>query len=153
VAREERWSKSHMVLIALTVFRQGKQMLNPFLLLLILVGSLLTLEGTGLTIPVAPNDSIVTGLVLEYAILNSKLEGIEPEQVLHALRIEVLSSEDVPGMPNFTKRAIGEIIRVYSKEWLSPYLFGKTIKANVQLVGDERGSRYWIRNIEVMESD
>lgn len=146
------------MLSALTTARWIKWMLNPFLLLwLILVASLLTLGGTGLTlivtVPVAPNDSIVTGKVLEYAILNSKLEDIEPEQVLHALRIEVLSSEDVPGMPNFTKRAIGEIIRVYSKEWLSPYLFGKTIKANVQLVGDERGGKYWIRNIAVIESE
>jgi hypothetical protein len=123
---------------------------------MVLVGSLLgflLLVNIGLGVPVAPNDSIVTGVVLEYAILNSKLESIEPEQVLHTLRIEVLSSEDVPGMANFTRRVVGEVIKVYSKEWLSPYLFGKMIKANVQFVGDEWGGRYWIRNISIEKDD
>lgn len=122
-----------------------------FLMCAVISSTLLISNNVGSTegVPVAPNDSMVTGVVLEYAILNSRLVDIEPEQVLHALQIEVLTSEDVPGMANFTKDKVGEIIRVYSTGWLSPYLFGKTIRANVQFRGDERGGKYWIRNVSL----
>lgn len=34
---------------------------------------------------------------------------------------------------------------------LSPILFGKTIKANLSFLGDERGGKYWIRNIRMLQ--
>lgn len=99
--------------------------------------------------PVPPNDSVVMANVLGYAILSSQVESIQPEQVLHALWLELLRSEDVPGLPNFTRRYVGTIIKVLSKESLSPYLFEKTIQAHVEFVGDERGGKFWIRDISV----
>lgn len=99
-------------------------------------------------VPVAPNDSVVTAKVLEYSILNSILERIEPEQVLYSLRILVISSQSVNGKINFTQSKVDEVIKVYSKEMLSPILFDNIIKANVSLLGDERNGRYWIRDVK-----
>jgi len=101
------------------------------------------------SVPVAPNDSIVTAKVLEYSILNSTLEGIKPEQVLYSLRILVISSQSVNEKANFTQLKINQIIKVYSKEMLSPILFDEIIEANVSFFGDEKGGKYWIRNIKL----
>lgn len=95
-------------------------------------------------VPVAPNDSLVTAKVLDSAI--ETVSG----QTLYTLIIEVSSSEDVAGMPNFTKDKVGQSIKVYSKLEFPADLVGKTITANVSLVGDERGGKYWIANIEVI---
>lgn len=103
-----------------------------------------TLQGT----PVVPNASLVTAEVLKYSILNSKLLNIDPEQTLYSLTLEVLASKQVDQTtPNLVK--VGDIIETFSKEELSPTLFGQTIKAIVRLAGDEWGQRYWIREISV----
>lgn len=114
---------------------------------LLLLGGL----GAGAGVPAPPNDSLVTGVVLGYAILNSRVLDIQPEQVLHALWLEVQQAQDVPGLPNFVQRHIGEILQVLTKEPLSPYLFGRTVQGHVQLVGDERGRRFWINDVQVLE--
>lgn len=103
--------------------------------------------------PVEPNNSLVTAKVFKYSIVNSRLEGIEPEQTLYTLVTEVQASENVDGTPNFTAREVGNLIKVYSKEELLPSLFGKTIEADVQLIGDEQVKRYWISNIRVIEPE
>jgi len=102
-------------------------------------------------VPVVPNGSIIRAKVLEYSVLNSTLEGIKPEQVLYFLRILVISSQSVNGKPNFTQSKIGQVIKVYSKEALSPILFGKIIEANVSFSGDERGGKYWVRSVKMIE--
>jgi hypothetical protein len=101
--------------------------------------------------PVAPNDSIITARVLEYSILNSTLEGIKPEQILYSLRVLVISSQSVDGKANFTQPEVNQVIKVYSKEMLSPVLFGKIIEANVSFSGDEKGGKYWITSIKMIE--
>lgn len=99
----------------------------------------------------APNDSIITARVLEYTILNSTLEGIKPEQILYSLRVLVISCQSVKGKANFTQPKVNQVIKVYSKEMLSPVLFGKTIELNLSFSGDERGGKYWIRNIRMIQ--
>ncbi len=101
--------------------------------------------------PAAPNDSIITARVLEYTILNSTLEGIKPEQILYSLRVLVISSQSINGKANFARPKLNHIIKVYSKEMLSPVLFGKTIEANLSFSGDEKGGKYWIRNIRMLQ--
>jgi len=120
--------------------------------ILFLLFSQMASSGQIQNVPAAPNDSIITGKVLEYSILNSTLEGMKPEQILYSLRILVMSSQSINGKVNFTQSKIGQVIKVYSKEMLSAILFGKTIKANVSFSGDERGGKYWIRNIN-LQSD
>jgi hypothetical protein len=43
------------------------------------------------------------------------------------------------------------MISFLTKEKLSPELFGKKIQAKARYSGDERGGRYWIRNVEIAE--
>lgn len=99
----------------------------------------------------ALNDSIITARVLEYTILNSTLEGIKPEQILYSLRVLVISCQNVKGKANFTQSKVNQVIKVYSKEMLSPVLFGKTIELNLSFSADERGGKYWIRNIRMVQ--
>ena len=101
--------------------------------------------------PAAPNDSIITARVLEYSVLNSTLEEIKPEQILYSLRLLVISCQSVKGKANFTQLKVNQVIKVYSKEMLSPVLFGKFIQANLFFSGDERGGKYWIRNIRMIQ--
>lgn len=134
------------------LFPQGKYRLFYGCCLTILIGiHFLIFSGTRGTVPVAPNDSLVTGLVLGYAILNSKVEDIQPEQVLHVLWLEIQQAQDVNEMPNFAKRHLGEVLQVFTKDPLSPYLFGKTVRGHVQLVGDERGGHFWISDVQILE--
>ncbi len=101
--------------------------------------------------PEAPNDSIITARVLEYTILNSSLEGIKPEQILYSLRVLLISCQSVKKKANFSQLKIDQVIKVYSKKMLSPVLFGKTIELNLSFSEDERGGKYWIRNIRMIQ--
>lgn len=100
--------------------------------------------GEGQCVPVIPNESIVTGTVLGYSVVSSTLIDITPPQTLYALDIQITKSEDVPGMANYLKNKIGQVIKAYSKEKLSEELFGKTIIARVSYSGDEHGGKYWL---------
>lgn len=95
--------------------------------------------------PVAPNESLVTGRVLDLSAVSAEEEGIQPEQTLYKLRLEILASEEVGGLPSLVRA--GDTITVYSKEALSRSLVGETIRGQVELAGDEWGRRYWIRDI------
>ena len=101
--------------------------------------------------PVAPNDSIITARVLEYSILSSTLAEIKPEQILYSLRVLLISCQSVKGKANFAQLKVNQVIKVYSKEMLSPVLFDKTIQANLSFSGDETSGKYWIRNIRMMQ--
>ncbi|MCI2429053.1 hypothetical protein LM604_00145 [Candidatus Acetothermia bacterium] len=101
--------------------------------------------------PIVPNASLVTAHVLKYSIWNGRLLSAQPESTLYSLVLEVLTSEPVStDLPNLIKA--GEIIEAFANEVLSPELFGKRIKAVVRLMGDERGQRFWIRDISIVES-
>jgi hypothetical protein len=94
---------------------------------------------------------LVTAHVLKYSIWNGRLLSAQPESTLYSLVLEVLTSEPVStDLPNLIKA--GEIIEAFANEVLSPELFGKRIKAVVRLMGDERGQRFWIRDISIVES-
>lgn len=129
--------------------------------ILLLLGAVSCSFNLGQGVPVVPNDSLVKAHVMKYSIVNSLLEGMEPEQTLYSLIIKVLTLADVEGEVNYLRRyledneiKIGNVedaIRVLSHEELSPSLFGKTIEANVRYVGDEWGGAFLIRNIKVVE--
>ncbi len=104
-------------------------------------------------VSVIPNESLITSTVLEYSIVNSKLEKIEPEQTLYRLFVEVTESKAVEDKVNIAKKDVGKTIKLFSKEKLSPCLFGKEIEVSVAYRGDERGGRYWIRRIELPKSN
>jgi len=99
----------------------------------------------------APNMSIVTGRVLGYCITSSMLLKVKPAVTMYGLKLLIESSEGVGGKGSFTKNRIGEVIQVYTRESLDKTLFGKNIKGRVTYAGDERGGRFSIEDIEILE--
>lgn len=102
-------------------------------------------------VTVIPNCAMITGIVLEYGIISSRLLGIQPDQRFYKLTIHLESSEDIIGMPNLLRGKEGEDITFYTKERLSLDIFGKKVRAEVTYRGDERGGQWWMRSIKIVE--
>jgi hypothetical protein len=100
---------------------------------------------------VIPNSALITGMILEYAIVSSRLLGIQPDQTLYKLTIHLDSSENVSGMSNLLRGKEGEDITFYTKEKVSSDIYGKKVRAEVSYRGDERGGRWWVRSIKILE--
>jgi len=100
---------------------------------------------------VIPNGALITGVTLEYGIVSSRLLGIQPDQTIYKVTIHLESSEDIDGMPNLLRGKEREDITFYTKERLSPDIFGKKVRAEVSYRGDERGGRWWVRSIKIIE--
>lgn len=111
------------------------------------------LKGTVVSVPAAPNESIIRGIVSEYAIVSSHLFGIEPEQALYRVTVNVVSSESIGASPDFLAGRHGHDIQFYSREKIPPELFGKKIKAKARYKGDEKRGMFWISNIQVIEQE
>ncbi|MEE8380308.1 MAG: hypothetical protein V3R78_00330 [Thermodesulfobacteriota bacterium] len=100
------------------------------------------------SVPVIPNESIVTGKVLAYSVLSSSILDIQPVMTVYRLQILVGRSEEVKGMRNFTKDKVNKLLSVYSKKELSAELFSKVISVRVTYRGDEKGGKFWIRDMK-----
>jgi hypothetical protein len=101
-------------------------------------------------VPVIPNEGIIEGRVLEYCITLSSIVDIKPDQTFYILKISVTASEDIEGKVNLTKEKVGKKIETFSKEKPAENLFNQRIRANVVYQGDERGGKYWIKNINIL---
>lgn len=108
------------------------------------------IEGKNASVPAIHNESTIEGIVSEYAIISSRLIGIKPEQILYRLTINIESSENISDKPNLLGNKKGQDIQFYSREKLSPELFGKVIRAKVEFTGDEKGGLFWIKNINIL---
>jgi hypothetical protein len=94
-------------------------------------------------VPVAPNASLITGKVVSYSIVNSKVEQVEPVTTLYSLLIEVEISESVSGLANFVKA--GDVVKAFATHELSPCLFSRRVKAEVQMRGgDFSRTSFWL---------
>lgn len=102
-------------------------------------------------VPVVPNEAVIIGTVKAFCMASSGLEGISPEQVIYKLVISVEETKDVKGYPNLLKSKKGLVLTFFTKERLSVEVFGKRIKGRVKYMGDERGGRFWINNIEILK--
>lgn len=91
------------------------------------------------SVMVVENNSLVTGRV-------ERLNVKEPPP--YSLKLKIISSEDIDGLANFTKQRVGQTIEVFSNQKPSPSLPKKTIQGRVSYSGDERGGRFWIREIK-----
>ena len=109
--------------------------------------------GTGVadSVSVIPNKAVIKGTVAEYCLISSGSIGIKPEMPLNKLTITVEEVEDENGHPNFLSGKKGQNIIFYSKEKLPQELYGQKIKAVVEYVGDERGGKFWIKDIKVIK--
>ena len=102
------------------------------------------------SVPVIPNESIIEGTVLEYAILLSQLIYVEPEMTLYRLTIYIEASENIDNKRNLIKEKEKQMLQFYSKIKLSPELFNKRVRAIVKYSGDERGGKFWIKDIYII---
>jgi hypothetical protein len=125
--------------------------INRLIVLLVTLLILFLTEENGISVPVIPNESVVNGTVSEYSIVSSQRVGIKPEQIIYRLTVTVDFTQSVNGMPNLLDKKIGQDIQFYSREKLSPELFGEKVKALVIYRGDEKGGLFWIRNIEIIK--
>ncbi len=95
--------------------------------------------------PVLPNATLITAKVLKHSIWNTILLHSAQPDVLYSLVLEIRVSEGVGDMANLV--SVGDRVEAFSKEALSPDLFGKTVRATIRLRGDEWGQRFWIQKI------
>ncbi len=114
---------------------------------IIILGLTLLILSSGITgfaerSPACSNEAIVIARVVQYTI-----EG--EDDILYSLGLRVINSISVKGLPDFTRDKAGKTIVAYSRQPLSPQLFGKQIEVRVRYRGDETRGRFWI--IEVKE--
>jgi hypothetical protein len=103
---------------------------------------LLSLQGA-VAVPVPNNAAEIVGIVVEYAIMESSLVGIEPNQTLFSIRVRVEESCSIAGAPNLAQETVGQVVQVLSLAELSPCLFGREVRLQVRVAGDEWTRRYW----------
>ncbi len=122
-----------------------------FILFVVLV-TLQIIISSCASVPVAPNEAVVEGEVSEYSIVSSRLVGIKPEQTLYRIKIRLFKTKGTGFAYNRLKDKIGRDIPFYSKRPLSPELFGRMVRVRVSYRGDERGGKFWIKNITLNNS-
>jgi hypothetical protein len=120
------------------------------IILALVVNTVFSYSQTLQAVPVIPNEGIIEGRVLEYCITLSSIVDIKPDQTFYILKISVTASEDIEGKVNLTKEKVGKKIETFSKEKPAENLFNQRIRANVVYQGDERGGKYWIKNINIL---
>lgn len=101
-------------------------------------------------VPAAPNEFVIEGTVQEYSIVSSNLLNIMPEQTLYRLTILIESYIKVETEADFLSDKKGKTVQFYSKEKISPEIFGKWVWVKVRYAGDERGGLYWIKEISMI---
>jgi len=102
-------------------------------------------------VPVAPNESVVKGTVVEYGSTSPASRSGKQAAGLYKLVLKVESTEDIPDMLNFLADKKGQKIEFWSKERFDAVFVGKKIKAVVEYRGDERGGGFWIKKIEILK--
>ena len=102
-------------------------------------------------VPVIPNVALIKGIVLECEAMSSNQLGMQPEQTIYRLTVQIESSEDVGKMHNLLKEKQGKNIAFYTKKPLPSDIQKKRIKARVSFKGDERSGRWWLHEIEILD--
>lgn len=98
--------------------------------------------------PLIPNASRIRARVVKYSIWDAALVSSQSQQALYSLVFDVCASEKVGDEPSLVK--VGDRIEAFSHDPLSADLFGKTIQSVVRARGDERGQRYWLRDVRLV---
>lgn len=101
------------------------------------------------SVPVAPNESMVEGVVSEYAVLSSRIVDVKPAMTLYRITVKVGSTGKIGRGPDFLRDKIGQDVQFYSKEKMPADVFEKKVKIKVTFRGDERGGMFWIREIQI----
>lgn len=83
-----------------------------------------------------PNDSLVKAKVVKITKTDEKNFPIVSD-------MEIMNSEDVHDMPNFTKDKIGQTIKVCFRQEDAPKLTDSIDNVHVEFSGDEHGGRFF----------
>jgi hypothetical protein len=83
-----------------------------------------------------PNDSLVKAKVIKITKTDEKNFPIISD-------MEIMNSDDVNDMPNFTKDKIGQKIKVCFRQEDEPKLTDTVNDVHVEFSGDERGGRFF----------
>ena len=102
-------------------------------------------------VPVAPNTAILEGTVKEYCAGSSDLWDIRPVQIIYKVTVVVEGIGKSGDSPSFLRGKENQMLSFFTKENISPELLNKRIKAEVEFRGDEKGGRFWIRNIQILQ--
>jgi hypothetical protein len=94
--------------------------------------------------PVAPNETLLGGELLEVTAFDSFSEGIAPAQVLFRLKLRLTSVERVPAKASFVTAVPGDVVEIVAKQEVSRQLVGNVVRARVTFRGDDRGGRLWL---------
>jgi hypothetical protein len=104
------------------------------------------------SMPALPSEGIIEGLVIESQAAPAGSARIEPGRILSRilLKVEKVSAEN--GGSEFIRRRlhVGDRVAVYMKD-APEGLAGKRIEAAIVYGGDERGGRFWIRKLVVLD--
>lgn len=105
---------------------------------LVVLGSLWLSAAPALAVPALPEERLVEGEVVEYAMVAASLLHIEPPMTLYRLKIRPAGASAEP-------------LEVLSKEPLSVQLFGRQVRARALCQGDEWGGRCWLGQVEALD--
>ena len=94
-----------------------------------------------------PNASRIRARVVKYSIWDAALVSSRDQQAFYSLVLDVCASEKVGQAASLVK--VGDRIEAFSRAPLSADLFGKTIQSMVRASGDERGQRFWLREVRL----
>ena len=83
-----------------------------------------------------PNDSIVKAKII-------KIIKTDENNFPVIAELEILDSEDVNDMPNFTKNKIGQIIQACFRQEDEPKLSDTVKDIHLEFAGDEQGGRFF----------
>jgi len=97
--------------------------------------------------PLIPNASRIRARVVKYSIWDAALVSSRDQQAIYSLVLDVCASEKVGQAASLVK--VGDRIEAFSRAPLSGDLFGKTIQSTVRASGDERGQRFWLRDVRL----
>lgn len=83
-----------------------------------------------------PNDSLVKAKVIKITKTDERNFPIVSD-------MEIMNSDDVNDMPNFTKDKIGQTIKVCFRQEDESKLTDSVYNVHVEFSGDERGGRFF----------
>ena len=93
-------------------------------------------------VPTAPNESIVSGKIVEI--------GAGPEGMGKVWKVHVDESRDWDDLPNFTREHVGETIPIYVHPGMrKEFKVNDTVEFNVSFQGDESGGAFFLLDEKV----
>jgi hypothetical protein len=104
-----------------------------------------------IAVTAVPNEAVAKGTVIEYCISSAGRPEARLGSGLYRIVVKVETVEDRGDAPNFLKGKEGQEISFWSKARLDPELFGKKVKAIVEYRGDERGGKFWVRSVGIIQ--